>query len=358
MPLLALGISDRLAGRVILVLFGAAYVVAVNRFSATIWRTDARFIRGGISAAAVLQATLWSTYLLDPDLIAAFFLFVYLTLTAGSVPARSFGAGVAAGFAFLSKAYLLPFVVVHLIANLAFRRISLRAVACALAGLLMVTAPWIGTLSRHYLSFTISSAGSSNHANLAPGVYGKDLLWKPGLVADYIIDPKLGPDWSPLQDGTHFQHQLALLLKLSGFRLCHGRLAFVCGCFTVYLFGAKTARKWKPACPRSIASTLVECDQTGLHWWIPAGASPAALSRARPRPVMLCNRTQFPVLLGRTLETRCPRCYHRDLPLCPAGRVPPLAGRCGSSSIRFPSAFSRSRHENLADGRVVYPDGM
>ncbi|MEP7070752.1 MAG: hypothetical protein ABI839_00055 [Verrucomicrobiota bacterium] len=257
MPWLALGVPDPLAGRLVLVLFGAAYIVAVSKFSARIWRTESRFTRGGMLAAAVLQATLWSTYLLDPDLIAAFFLFVYLTLTAGSVPARSVGAGVAAGFAFLSKAYLLPFVLVHLIATLAFRRTPLRAVAGALAGLLMVAGPWIGTLSRHYRSFTISSAGSSNHANLAPDVYGQDLLWKPGLVADYIVDPKLGPDWSPLQDGAHFQHQLALLLKNSVDFLSamSGWLSFLVVSLFIY---------WRQGPPEG--ATQPALDQSRLLW--------------------------------------------------------------------------------------------
>jgi len=83
----------------------------------------------------------------------------------------------------------------------------------ALAGQALVAGPWIGALSAHYHQWTFATAASSNHANVSPANLGRDPLWKPGLVADFIADPRLTPNWSPFQDGTHFVHQLRVCLS-------------------------------------------------------------------------------------------------------------------------------------------------
>ena len=214
-PLLALRVPDLLAGRVLLLAFGAIYVVTVHAFACRILPDEMPggfAILCGTVACAVLQATLWANNLLDPDLIAAALLFTYFALTQRRGEQRNipFFAGTSAGLAFLAKAYMLPFIVTHAVLLRPFRRAGLPKF---LAGMLLIALPWIAIVSWHLHHFTISTAGSSNHANLSPSNYGRHLLWNPGLVRDYIIDPRLGPDWSPFRDTVHLQHQLRLIAK-------------------------------------------------------------------------------------------------------------------------------------------------
>lgn len=80
-----------------------------------------------------------------------------------------------------------------------------------LAGLALIAGPWIGILTAKYGRLTYSTAGSPNHANMSPENYDRDPLWNPGLVPDFISDPRLIPDWSPFQDAEHLLHQLKLV---------------------------------------------------------------------------------------------------------------------------------------------------
>ncbi|MBV9010270.1 MAG: hypothetical protein JO354_14070 [Verrucomicrobia bacterium] len=214
-PLISVGINDLLAGRFLLVGFGAIYVAAVLTFAGRVLPEGmpARFaVMSGTVACAILQATLWANYLLDPDLIACALFFCYLTLSRAGLEreSKALFAGVAGGMAFLAKAYFLPFILVHALLLRVFSRSSFPKF---LAGMLAIALPWIVVLSVQYHHFTVSTAGASNHANLSPANYGRNLLWKPGLVRDYIIDPRLGPDWSPFHDRAHLQHQAGLIGK-------------------------------------------------------------------------------------------------------------------------------------------------
>ncbi len=190
------------------------------------------------------RAVIAANYLLDPDLLAAGFLFIYFALVLDPAlprqPGQAFLSGIAAGLAYLAKAYMLPFVLIHLplslwIAHRGSRQAGrsifprprnarnarppwprnnaawLVAWLLGLAGLALVAAPWVGVLSAKYHHFTFSTAGSANHANVGPTNNGQDLLWHPGLTVDFISDPHYGPDWSPFQDGGHFLHQIKLI---------------------------------------------------------------------------------------------------------------------------------------------------
>jgi hypothetical protein len=177
----------------------------------------------GALTCAVVQALCWSIYLLDPDLLAAALFFVYadflLDSQIASKPGVVFAAGIAAGLGYLSKAYMFPFILVHFPSTLAMRRgsIPLRKLLISgvvfFAALMICVAPWAAVLSNHFHRFTLSTAGSSNHANVSPENDGFDKLFTPGLVPDYIVDPHLAPDWSPFQDWRHFRYQVAILCR-------------------------------------------------------------------------------------------------------------------------------------------------
>jgi hypothetical protein len=223
-PLIYFGASDLVAGRAILVLAGALYIVSIYWLIARI-RTDKlppnSCVLAGVIACAVLQATLWATYLLDPDLLAAAFLFCYFATVVNPSPSRNmrrpFFGGIAAGLAFLAKAYMLPFVLGHLLITLLLRRrVALRFVAPLVVGLTLIAAPWISILTTRFHRLTFSTAGSINHAKVSPADYGHNPVWNTGLIPNYVIDRPLAPDWSPLQDRQHLYHQLKLIAKNAG----------------------------------------------------------------------------------------------------------------------------------------------
>ena len=238
LPLIAAGVDDLLAGRLVLVAAGVLYLVAITkvmqRFASGQTNRD-RVLTVGVSTIAAIQASVWATYFLDPDLIADALLFLYFARALDPElvrrPRRAILCGAIGGLAYLAKAYMLPFVIVHFPATLVLRRLfrsepragtkadlCAYVVVCALffAGLSLVAGPWVGLLSKHEGRPTFSTAGSSNHANMSPTNAGHDPLWNPGLVADFIADPRLTPDWSPLQDGEHFRHQIKLIVHNAG----------------------------------------------------------------------------------------------------------------------------------------------
>ena len=75
----------------------------------------------------------------------------------------------------------------------------------------MVAGPWVAVLTSHYGKLTPSTAGSANHANMSPTAYGNDPLWNPGLVADFIADPRLRARLVAAGGRRHFLHQLKVI---------------------------------------------------------------------------------------------------------------------------------------------------
>ena len=232
-PLIYVGMDDLTAGRLVLVAGGAIYLLAalgvVCRFHGPDQRRN-RIITAAVMTVAVVQAATWATRLLDPDLLADGLLYCYFYAVLDPMlpqkPFRALLGGAAAAVAYLGKAYMLPFTLVHLPATLLMRWWAARrggqavagglrrwgiAWAAFLVGQAIVAGPWVAVLTAHYGKLTPSTAGSANHANMSPTAYGSDPLWNPGLVADFIVDPRYGPDWSPLEDARHFRHQLKVI---------------------------------------------------------------------------------------------------------------------------------------------------
>jgi len=232
-PLINLGFDDLIAGRVVLVAGGAIYLLAVfgvvSRFHGTDERRN-QMVTIAVMVVAVLQAATWATYMLDPDLLADGLLFCYFYVVLDPMlpqrPVRALLGGIVAGAAYLGKAYMLPFTLVHLPATLLSRwwisRRSGQAIAIGirrwvitwvifLVAQTVVAGPWIVVLTSHYGKLTLSTAGPANHANMSPAAFGMDPLWNPGLEAGFIADPHFGPDWSAFQDTEHFFHQLKVI---------------------------------------------------------------------------------------------------------------------------------------------------
>jgi hypothetical protein len=242
-PFFALRAGDGLwIGRGVLILGGTLYLWALHLLARRFHDANPRrnlLITAGVLTCGVLQAAIWAAALLDPDLLADGLIFLCCALLLDPDldrrPRRALAAGVVAGLAYLAKAYALPYLVFLLPLTLLLQAVAQRerTGACArrclriipwfALGLLLVAGPWIATLSAGRGHLTISSAGAANHANMSPENLGKDPLWKPGLVADFIADPHLEPDWRPWQDREHLRHQLAL--ALANARNCVGHVA-------------------------------------------------------------------------------------------------------------------------------------
>jgi len=249
LPFLYAGISDMLAGRLVLLAAGGIYITALYYLARSLAPADEamrRLFLAGMLFCAVLEAVLWTTYLLDPDLLASALLFTYLAIIINNkfmhCRWRALAAGLCAGFAYLAKAYMLPFILVQLpmvmlfiarrnersvhTAGLTsslvfFSRQLLRSFVLILLGLMLVAVPWILILSVKYTKLTLSTAGSANHANVGPLCFGRDLLWNPPLQFDFIFDPHFGPDWSLVESLRNFQHQLYLIVIYTWSAVCY-----------------------------------------------------------------------------------------------------------------------------------------
>jgi hypothetical protein len=243
-PLLSLGLSDLLAGRLVLLAAGGLYLVGVCLFALRFAPQEGpprRFFFTSATCCAVLQGALWANHFLNPDLLANAILFPYLILLWHPRPLanswRPLAAGALAGLAYLAKAYMLPFLLLQLPLVLLLSRSRRRAVGAngsaettapttrrrlqdgtvvdafrglALFGLGLSLAAgfWILILSRHHGHFTLSTAGPANHANVGPDCFRLDPLWNPSLEAGFILNPHYGPDWSPLASMRNFKHQI------------------------------------------------------------------------------------------------------------------------------------------------------
>ncbi len=260
LPLIAGGVDDLIAGRIVVIASGVGYVLGIyglaTRFLDGTSRWDSAML-AGLMFCATLQAAVWSSSLLDPDLLADALLFgcffALLNLRPSRIRAKTFAGGLLAGLAFLGKAYFLPYLLILGPATILLQAASgwrnessskgtagLRAclAGCTffVLGLGIVAGPWIAVLSMHYHRTTFSTAGSANHANVGPANFGHDPLWSPGLTADFISDPHLAGDWSAFQDVERFKHQAKVFLHNAS--NCAGHIAAWLALWAAALVGA------------------------------------------------------------------------------------------------------------------------
>ena len=153
----------------------------------------------------------------SPDLLLAALLTAYFVSTAKLMHTpsvgRAFGTGALGGVAYLAKAYALPFVAVHLLVTFVISRVTGgkgtgKPLAASVAGLLLVAAPWIVTISLHDGRPTIGSA--SRYARAWSPV-GGDRAAAQASTAHYF------GDWSPLRLAADQPHAVyGLQLPRSG----------------------------------------------------------------------------------------------------------------------------------------------
>lgn len=233
-PFITFGIDPLHGFHVMAVFIGAGFVIGV-------WLLTARFmilmpLRILVTLVSAVRAAVFTLGMVTPDLLVADLLAVYFYLTLdprlGREPRLGFALGIAAGLAYLAKAYAGPFFLVHataLMGGFAYldkrkelRLQWLRSWLSALAGFILIAGPWIGVISMKYGHPTFSTAAGYNHAIIAPDnerarshpmgpeiwplVSGRLNLWE---------DPTLIPhnDWSPFESRTNLKHQVDQTLQ-------------------------------------------------------------------------------------------------------------------------------------------------
>ena len=284
-PLLAMKVDGLYAARGVLALIGAVelmLVVALMRRLLNghwIWS-----MLGGMALAPFLAMV--AIRVITPDLLLGTWLMGYfLVVLDKDLPqkrGRQFAAGIVGGFAYLAKAFALPFVVVHLLATLIVHASRLRAEAAAagqvqsrgqmmrgvlaaygrgLLGFVLIASPWIGAMSWKYKHPTVGTAGAAAHGvtgvelirTTMPGFGIKSILTMPPgpYLTPFETPEKLFPRWNPFANRAAFKYQLQLIgmhalelrRYLSSLAWGHAILAGVVLSLVLLLF--RSSERWK-----------------------------------------------------------------------------------------------------------------
>ena len=281
-PLLMIGLPGLHAGRVVLALGGGFVVWMVWMFGG---RLGLRPLpRSLATMTAAVMAVGWTTEVITPDVILTGLLLAYLTVI--SKPdllrrrATAIAVGALGGLAFLTKAYALPFFLVHFPLTLWLRsgetaeterprfgrrfRAALLPWAVGMAGCIVVSGVWIATLSVKYGRFTVTTVGGHAHRYFAPPQAGfrPKHMWNHLIIpADYAMtkweDPDTSdfpPTWSPFASGANLRHAarrvfanlrvFCLELSATPFALAPLALLAVAILFRRNWFGSSFQARW------------------------------------------------------------------------------------------------------------------
>lgn len=227
-PLFRLGVPETWALKLhilatgLLTLFGAYRLMFRFRLTPPVRRGALAVLTPMILYYALIRPT--------PDLLAmGLFLGYYLRVSRedyGARPTDGLWCGLWATAAYLAKAYMLPFFVLHFFlasglqgwraAAGAARRRIVRHYLVGMTALLVTSAPWIGAMSYKYGHFAISTAGHYNWSMRHPSSLGELVPGlgflppaHPGDVSAWD-DPASLPafPWSPWDSPAHARHFL------------------------------------------------------------------------------------------------------------------------------------------------------
>lgn len=230
MPFIAFGASPALGAKMLSLCIGVFAIASIHCLSRRFEISDSQRL---LSLLFLLPTFLFFTlYDFTPDLLLASFLAFYLYVLLDRDYPRSARQGAACGIfaalAYLSKAYALPFFVLHFALCNAFvyikgdrqkRRLVLRSCLLGYAVAIAISGIWIGCFSAKYGRFIFCSAGKYNHERLGfaerglPPIY-KRFLVPPNETATHAWeDPNYIrlKSWSPLQSVQAFKYQIGMV---------------------------------------------------------------------------------------------------------------------------------------------------
>jgi hypothetical protein len=227
-PLLAVRVPPLLATKVLDLAAGALVVVAAWRLMGHL-ALDVR-VRVAVGLTLVVIVLHFGLTVATPDLLSAAFVLLYLAVVGGPARAedrQAVAAGLLGGAAYLSKAYALGFVVIHVAVLTAFRlwraseprRRVLRGAALTLGALAVVVLPWALAISAKYGRLMLSDAGRLSWTYDGPGRPGYPMQ-RDGFIAPPDADAVSAwddpgrlslPDWSPLRSPEERRHFVGLV---------------------------------------------------------------------------------------------------------------------------------------------------
>ncbi len=218
------------AAHIAIGVWGALLVVAFGLFLDSFTSLPRLWKVGAMIVAAAATAAVGSR-LVTPDPILAAILLLYFAAMFHPRLQRPWGyflIGILGGFAYLGKAYGLPFVMLHLPASLlmlaklrqgdsgdagGWLRNWLKMTAVAMAGFALIAGPWVAVMSWRYGHFTFSTTATIAHALVGPGHALRQ--FPPYIVPEdpYLIaweNPEFIQHhrWSPFASRQNFLWQL------------------------------------------------------------------------------------------------------------------------------------------------------
>jgi hypothetical protein len=211
-----------LAVHIVLLLSGVAATAGVWALSDRLGVTGR--LRVAVSAAAIPVLLAFTFDVITPDLPVTALILGYLWLVTSPRLDTSHRhaalIGVVAGLAYLTKAFVLPFFLVHFTAVVAWRMLRngnrrggwITRYAVALGWFFLLAVPWIAAISAKYGHLTYSTAPQYNWRLVGPAHLGNQPTYEPGLLAPSgphsltaWQDPTLLPvtGWSPVEQPVH-----------------------------------------------------------------------------------------------------------------------------------------------------------
>ncbi len=228
--LMAVGLSDLAAIRVVTIAFGVLLLYAVGKLAedfelSPAWQT-------AVSYTTAVMAVSFVMVRMGADMPEAAFLLLYIRM----VIRNSFGekgTGLAAGIwgaaAYFTKGYALYFFLGHFaLASFihfwqrqgAQRQAVIRQWAMGMLVFVILTGPWVAAMSYKMGHLTTGTTGAWNYRLVGPNSPGYPQYYKPvPLPSEHASSmweepaPDLLPAWSPLGSAAELKHQLRLVAR-------------------------------------------------------------------------------------------------------------------------------------------------
>lgn len=216
--------------RVVSLIVGFFTIIGINKL-ATTFRLQG-LIKRCLLITSIPMILFFAIFYDTPDLLVVCLLIYYFSFIFKSNyltnPINGAWCGLIGGLAFLSKAYILPFFIVHYIFfNLIYyfkgfkieKKQVKKNLIIGLAVFFIISGIWIGTLSEKYDKPTISTAIEYNHAIIGPDYLKNQsdslgLIKPPNPTATSVWeDPSIIKlkDWSAFESWENFEFQMKII---------------------------------------------------------------------------------------------------------------------------------------------------
>lgn len=230
LPFISLGIDDLLSVKILQVIIGAfvlySLIIFIEKFEFN------RPTKVPLIYAMIIVIITYAFQTCTPDLLLSFFLVNYLNIIFkpnSMLEIKTFiYLGLNSAFAFLSKSFALPFIVIHLIILFGYQLFQLprlqklefikKYIIC-FSIFFLISSLWISIISIKYGYLTYSTASKYNFSIVGPEYNGIhlmriDKLYTPPQNSNYYWeDPSFLPlkSWNPLESNSNIIYTVKLM---------------------------------------------------------------------------------------------------------------------------------------------------